>query len=119
LDKVKDYDEHCYTVTASYGVFESEFSNESCAKIPNAITEYNADFKIYPNPTTGELTVCGMRCEVGGIEIYDVYGRNVSSNHLINTSSNHLINISNLANGVYFLRIQTEQGVITKKVVKD
>jgi hypothetical protein len=81
------------------------------------ITKY--EIRVYPNPTTGELTVCGMRCEVGGIEVYDISGRNVSSNHLIITSSNHHINISHFPAGIYFLRIQTEQGVITKKIIKN
>jgi hypothetical protein len=45
---------------------------------------------VYPNPTTGELTVeiAGQaRNDVADMEIYDVMGKKVSSNHLIITSS--------------------------------
>jgi hypothetical protein len=76
-------------------------------------------YLVYPNPTTGELTVCGERYAVCGIEVFDVYGRNVSYNHHIITSSHHLINISALSAGVYFLKIDTEKGTITKKIIKD
>ena len=83
---------------------------------------------VYPNPTTGELRVeiSDMRYEISDIEIYDLYGRKylVSSltsqvsNHLIVSSSNHLINIAHLAAGIYFLKITTEAGMITKKIIK-
>jgi hypothetical protein len=86
--------------------------------------------KIYPNPTTGELRIemgdmsyetCDMR-----YEIYDVYGREVSN--LKSQISNHqggkpqadglVINISHLPAGIYFLRILTENGAVTKKIIK-
>jgi len=51
------------------------------------------------------------------IEVFDVYGRKLSSNHLIPTSSNHLINISHLYSGIYFVKITTEKGVVTKKII--
>jgi hypothetical protein len=85
------------------------------------------DLLVYPNPTSGELrfavsgeryAVSGERCAVSGIEVFDVNGRKVSSHHLIISSSNHLINISHLPAGIYFVRVRTEQGVVTKKVVK-
>jgi len=47
---------------------------------------------------------------MNNVEVFDVYGKNVLSNHLIN--------ISHLQTGVYFVRIATEQGVVMRKVVK-
>jgi hypothetical protein len=71
-----------------------------------------------PNPTTGELTITNYELRITGVEIYDVYGRNVSSHHLITSSSNHHINISHLQSGIYFVKISTEIGEIVKKIVK-
>jgi len=71
-------------------------------------------FKVWPNPTTGELTINNEQLTINNIEIYDIYGRKVSSHHLIPSSSNHLINISHLPCGIYFLRI----GERVVKVVK-
>ena len=73
---------------------------------------------VYPNPTTGELSIRNYELGITNIEIYDIYGRKQSSNHLISKSSNHLINITNFPAGLYFVKITTEAGTITQKVVK-
>ena len=84
--------------------------------------------KVYPNPTTGELRISpaggGQRgwnnyeLRIKSVEVYDVYGRKLSSHHLITSSSNQLINISQLPEGIYLLKIQTEQGVQIRKIIK-
>jgi len=87
----------------------------------NSINESESAIQIHPNPTTGELRIeiAGQaHNDVQSVEIFDVYGKKVSSNHLIPTSSNHLINISLFPAGIYFLKITTETGIITKKVIK-
>jgi hypothetical protein len=50
-------------------------------------------FKIYPNPTTGELTINNEQLIINNIEIFDMSGKKLS-NHLITSSSNHLITSS-------------------------
>jgi len=81
---------------------------------------------VAPNPTTGvlnliqeritnyELGINNEQLTINNVEIYDIYGRKVSSHHLITSSSNHLINISNLLAGIYFLKFGNE----TVKVIK-
>ena len=78
------------------------------------------DVMIYPNPTTGELRILmnNEQLIMNNIEVFDVFGRKLSSNHLIPTSSNHLINISHLPAGTYFVQITTDSGKITKKIIK-
>jgi len=75
--------------------------------------------KIYPNPTTGELTITNYELRMRSVEIFDVYGRILSSHHLIVSSPHHKIDISHLNFGVYFVRITTENEVIVKKVIKN
>ena len=70
-------------------------------------------FNIYPNPAKNELqiTIAGQaRNDEANIEIYDVYGRKLSSHHLNASSSHHTINISSLSSGIYFIKLITEQG---------
>jgi M6 family metalloprotease-like protein len=71
--------------------------------------------RIFPNPTTGELSIemCDMRYEICDIEIFDIFGKKVS-----HPTISHPISTSHLPSGIYFLRITTETGVITKKIVK-
>jgi len=73
---------------------------------------------LVPNPTTGELKIENGELKIENVEIFDIYGRKLSSHHLITSSPNHLINISHLHSGIYFVKITTEQGEITKKIIK-
>ena len=73
--------------------------------------------RIYPNPTTGEIVIQSSKLKVQSVEIFDVSGKKQSSHHL-NISSPNQIDISDFPTGAYFLRIATEQGVVTKKIIK-
>jgi len=90
------------------------------------INEWEAQIKIYPNPTSGELQIetSDMRCEILDIEIFDVYGKKIVSNlksqvsSLKSQVSNQIIDISHLQSGVYFLKITTGAGnTVTKKII--
>jgi hypothetical protein len=77
---------------------------------------------VYPNPTTGELRfeIRDMRNEICDIKIFDVYGREivVEISNLNTQISNLQIDISHLQSGVYFVKIETETGTITQKIMK-
>jgi len=73
---------------------------------------------IFPNPATDKLTITSGELPVTSIEIFDVFGKKVASNHLIISSSNQTIDISYLNSGIYLVKIITEQGEIIKKMEK-
>jgi hypothetical protein len=76
--------------------------------------------RIYPNPTTGQLTIKNGELTIENIRIYDVYGRMLDTGHALYThDKTTTINISHLSSGVYFLQIKTEQGTATTKVIKN
>jgi hypothetical protein len=86
---------------------------ETCAGISEAKT---AGLRVYPNPTTGALTI-----ETGNglnktLVVTDVTGRVVmtSSSDLNNVT----INMSTLSNGVYYVKVQSEAGVSISRIVK-
>jgi hypothetical protein len=131
VDEVTDNEDHCYTVTAVYGEEQSGHSNKSCNKVPVGIVSItNYELRIYPNPTTGELTVAmsGERYAICDIAIYDIYGSKVEISHFAcndiipneaqRNEESLTINISHLSCGIYFLKIDTEQGTVVKKLIK-
>jgi PKD repeat protein len=106
-----------------------------------AITEQDmlSKISVHPNPTSGEIVV-SSEYRVQSIAIFDVMGKrhegtkarkhegekcvgNVETGRAPSLQSEIgqseiAFNISHLPAGIYFLRIQTENNVITKKIVK-
>jgi hypothetical protein len=87
----------------------------------NTITE---EITIYPNPTTGKLSIEVVdqanndnKLRIENVEIFDVYGRTVLS-HTAYLTPHPAIDISHLPAGLYFVKITTDSGEVAKKVVK-
>ena len=108
---VSDESVYTFTVTTSRTLV-AEFSGTT------AIGDVETSaINIYPNPTNGELKVESGALRVESVDVFDVYGRNVSrlTSHISHPIS---IDLFHLPASVYFVRIQTENNVVTKKVVK-
>lgn len=79
---------------------------------------------VYPNPATEVINVeCRMKNEewaVTNMELYDVYGKVIRTAETLRATSPQTaqINVSGLAAGMYFVRVTTDQGVLTKRFVK-
>lgn len=72
--------------------------------------------EVYPNPTTGTLTIQNPYISIQSVEVYDVYGQLVMR---VEEAANRVtLDVSNCAPGVYFTRIRTDKGVLTRRVVK-
>lgn len=69
---------------------------------------------LFPNPSTGLLNINNIEA-VSTVEVYNVIGDKVYSNKL--DKGNNAIDLSNLANGSYFVKINSNNGTTTKKVV--
>ncbi len=71
---------------------------------------------LYPNPTKDILNfTLSESISATAYEIYNLLGEKVSYGDL-NTNS---IAVSNLANGVYIVKINTSEGVLTEKFIKE
>ena len=82
------------------------------------------DVIVYPNPTRDVVNVqCTMNnVQLEGIEVVDVYGKVVRNVGLPQcdspTDGISRINVSDLAAGMYFVRVTTDKGAVTKPFVK-
>ncbi len=73
--------------------------------------------KIYPNPTNGIVNLSLEKNNVQQITIFDTAG-----NAIINETAqfqNKTIDLSQYQSGVYFISIQTTDGVVTSKIRKE
>lgn len=74
------------------------------------------DISIYPNPTNNFVTLSGVEGSAT-IELYNVLGKIVLSQKI--TKDKTEIDLSKETNGVYFIKIITENNSVTKKIIKE
>lgn len=67
---------------------------------------------ISPNPATNKIFISSNE-NISSIIISDIFGRKIIS------TKEKEINIYNFLNGIYFISIQTKEGIVTKKFLKE
>ena len=72
--------------------------------------------KLYPNPANDVVNVQCTMYNVQSVEVIDVYGKVIKTMNV--TENPTRINVSGLANGMYFVRVTTEEGTVTKNFIK-
>lgn len=82
-------------------------------KRPDAVSENTASsFNIYPNPANSKLFVDGENISI--VEVYNSLGQNVLA---VEGSENTSVNVASFENGVYMVRVITNDGDVTTKKV--
>ncbi len=76
--------------------------------------EVPIEVNLFPNPTSGEVSIVGMQ----DVDIEEVKLFTVNGQWLISTKNNSKMNLSYLANGIYFIEIESKNGVIRHKIIK-
>ena len=108
--------EYSYYVTALDRSFnESAASNVvSNTTLSVASEEFDKAFKLYPNPVTNTVSISTQE-RINGIQIFDMVGKQVLS--IKNPSQQ--IDVSHLNSSIYFVKIYTNIGVSTQKLIKE
>jgi hypothetical protein len=76
----------------------------------------NNNLSVYPNPMQNQLFLTSASQEPMRYEVYDVLGKNVLNGEYVDSG----IDVSQLVNGMYFVRIATGNGFVhTEKVLKN
>ena len=120
--------EYQIQVQSVCGVQNSEWTpvviGKTTSNDSTSVADYGRYVKVYPNPAGDLINVqCTMNnVQLGGeIEIVDVFGKVVRT-VVVETSyygvSTPGIDVSGLAAGMYFVRVMTKDGVVTKAFVK-
>lgn len=73
-------------------------------------------FNFYPNPTQNTLFIEVRNINNAKIEVYDMFGKTQLSQLLSRTVNT--INTGKLTTGIYLLRLISDEGTISKKIIK-
>ena len=108
------------------GIYSVRVSNNDCVS-ENAIDQEvtglgitdlsNAGFSVAPNPSKGVFNVNMTNISNAKVDVYNVLGALVYSTSI--DSSSNAINLSQFTNGVYVLKLQTEVGTFSTRLVKN
>ena len=83
-------------------------------KDPSGIdSPFSSSWKAYPNPVSDILHIEGINADMRAY-LYDLNGV-LMINHRV---ENNQINVSSLAPGFYYLKIESEQGVVARMIIK-
>ncbi|PWK17895.1 T9SS type A sorting domain-containing protein [Xanthomarina spongicola] len=70
---------------------------------------------IFPNPTSNIITIdTSNKITVNSLELYNIVGKQV-----IKTNNVSTLDLSELSSGVYMLRVITDSGTLTKKIIRN
>ena len=84
------------------------------------INDMNMDAAValFPNPATSEINIqmADNRFVGSTMQVYDVYGKLITTSEIVSQSVR--LDVSAWANGVYIVRINSNEGIVTKRFVK-
>ncbi len=109
-----------YTINVNIFHSASATQCDFFANGPTATTNFlsNSAFEIsdtswqlYPNPTSGTVSFQGDTIDLKKVAVYDTTGR------LVRTFYNREIDFSSFNEGIYLVKIETSDEIVTQKVV--
>lgn len=109
------------TVNGNYQVYENAYNptlqdliDGDCSDPSLGIDDVSTTtFVVYPNPTTGRIIVkTESNNVITSLQLFSLQGQ------FIKKSTANEIDVSELVTGVYLLKIQSDRGVINKRVLK-
>jgi hypothetical protein len=103
-----------HDVTDMFSLHIDDVEVQGTASVDNALA---GSFSVYPNPVKDALNISNsIGAEINSVTITDINGRIVKQVTANGVESQ--INIADLNAGVYFVNINSNQGSLTKKIVK-
>ena len=104
------------SVDNTYYVDDFVYMNTQYPCVLGSEEYIETSISIYPNPAQDLLRIDNTsNTEITSIKMYDLLGRLV----LEENNNFNQIDVSQLNSGVLFVKIETEQGIIIKKIIKE
>ena len=97
-----------FVIDQTSGKVLNSIQSSVFAGIPETHT---TNLRIFPNPSKGFVTIDGLNSK-SKITVSNLFGETVK--YVENTNT---IDLSNFANGIYFVKIDSDNHIITKKII--
>ena len=95
---------------------DTNVSQTTYQSLSNSIYQLDSSILVSPNPTNGAVDI-NSNFNIKSIELYDVQGRILET--VLENNNSLKFDISEKQNGVYFLKINSENGSKVEKIIKE
>lgn len=82
----------------------------------NTLTK-NSNFRVYPNPTNGKLTIEG-NSTIESVSVCNLFGQSIGITLYNEKNGSSTFDMTGLPTGIYFISFKTNDGILTRKVIK-
>lgn len=102
-----------YAATYGRGLWRSSLYDETLS-----VDNFElSNLSLYPNPTTNEVNLKWNTDEEVAVRIYNTLGKLMFYSKSVNLTREFKIDVSTFSTGVYFVKLNTSKGEITKKLI--
>ena len=118
LNITTNLSQQTYTFKAEKGTYNSRFTlqfrgTEVLGDAASALDKVS----VFPNPTSNLLNIASPEAKISTLEIYDISGRKLMNLDL-SANTHYQVDVSTLQSAVYFVKISTDMGSVTKQIIK-
>jgi len=111
--EINSADNKIYAATYGRGLWRSNVYDASLS-----VDEFNlTDFSLYPNPANDQVTLKWSKPEDVSVRIYNTLGKLVFYSKKLNILNGYNVDISNFEKGIYYVKLNSTYGELTKKLV--
>lgn len=103
-------------IAMKVGMLNSALASATYTITPVGIHDIQQNVSIYPNPTTSDVTLDLSGLNAKTVELFSMNGQLL--NTVVPTDETMIMSLSQYAAGIYFVRIHTDNGITTQKIVK-
>ena len=114
--EINSVDEKIYAASYGRGVWASPIVPHILGTASFLVKD---DVLMYPNPANETVNFSFNKGIEADFSVFDVLGKLLIYQTNISISEEHSIDVSTLNNGVYFIRINTDKGSVTRKLIKE
>jgi hypothetical protein len=118
LGVITDLSETDYQFRSNEGEFNGRFTIQfEPDNTLGSKSDILDNISVYPNPTRDILNIQSNSTTIKNVEIYDIQGRRIIDIPADGQTSLNM-NISSYKSGIYFVKINTVGGSVTRKIIK-